>query len=332
MMNTMLKIHSQVIAKLNECIKFMYNSFHLERGISMAAYTTNDLYENVTHMTDSAPYSIHFTNITPEHELALYLHWHNEMEFFLLHSGELEFHIEDNIFHLHPGEGIFIPPKLLHYAIRISDSPTSFHAFVLSPECILSTFDTRLFNTYLLPIMHNNLSYCTLISKEISWQKEILAHLEHLFTSCHSSELFIRGISLFIWDQLYQHHLSKINSNKSLLFLTDQLVEAITYIQNNYQQDISLRELAECVHLSEGQFCRSFKLLTGMTPFRYLNRFRILQSCKDLCNTNKKITDIATSNGYNNISNYNREFMKLMKMTPSNYRNSDKLHAKGTFC
>ncbi|MBS5935001.1 MAG: helix-turn-helix domain-containing protein [Clostridiales bacterium] len=36
----------------------------------------------------------------------------------------------------------------------------------------------------------------------------------------------------------------------------------------------------------------------------------------------KKITDIATINGFNNISYFNREFMKLMKMTPSEYRKS----------
>ena len=85
-------------------------------------------------------------------------------------------------------------------------------------------------------------------------------------------------------------------------------------------QNITLEELAEYAHLSEGQFCRSFKELTGMTPFRYLIRYRILQSCNQLLLTDKKVTEIALSCGFNNISYYNRAFFKIMRMTPTEYR------------
>ena len=88
----------------------------------------------------------------------------------------------------------------------------------------------------------------------------------------------------------------------------------------NYHQNITLEELAEYAHLSEGQFCRSFKELTGMTPFRYLIRYRILQSCNQLLLTDKKVTEIALSCGFNNISYYNRAFFKIMRMTPTEYR------------
>lgn len=213
--------------------------------------------DNISHITASAPYSIHYTQVPTGCELALYLHWHNEMEFFLLISGDINLHIENQIYPLHSGDCIFIPPRLLHYAISISTTPVSFYAFVLSPDFILSSFDVRLYNTYILPIMHNNLSFIITLQNDTEWKK-----------------------------------------------------------------DITLKNLASCVHLSEGQFCRSFKLLTGLSPFRYLNRYRILQSCNELNHTNKKITDIATMNGFNNISYYNREFMKLMEMTPSEYRKS----------
>ena len=106
---------------------------------------------------------------------------------------------------------------------------------------------------------------------------------------------------------------------KSLQTLSAQLAPALSYIQQNYQQEVSLEELAFSVHLSKGNLS-NFQQLTGMTPFHYLVRYRILQSCNALICTDKKITDIATSHGFNNISYYNRAFIQLINMTPSQYR------------
>ncbi len=118
----------------------------------------------------------------------------------------------------------------------------------------------------------------------------------------------MRGTSLLIWDKLFHHHISKIGGKKAFYVNADQLSDSLVYIHKNYHQNITLEELAEYAHLSEGQFCRSFKELTGMTPFRYLIRYRILQSCNQLLLTDKKVTEIALSCGFNNISYYNRAF------------------------
>jgi hypothetical protein len=90
------------------------------------------LYEQISHTTDLAPYSIHYTAVAADAEPALYLHWHKEMEFLLLTGGDLLFQIEDASFELHTGDAIFIPSGTLHCAKSISDRPVSFYAFVFS--------------------------------------------------------------------------------------------------------------------------------------------------------------------------------------------------------
>jgi AraC-like DNA-binding protein len=95
---------------------------------------------------------------------------------------------------------------------------------------------------------------------------------------------------------------------------------AINYIHTSYNEVITLNRLASLTNLSEGQFCRLFKILTGVTPFSYLNRYRVIKSCEYLGNSTKKIAEIATLCGFSNISYYNREFIKYIKITPSTYR------------
>lgn len=286
----------------------------------MNTNTDSKLQEQIAHTTESAPYSIHYTHVPADTAPALYLHWHNEMEYLYLVDGELLFQIENQSFPLHAKEGIFIPPGLLHTAKNIGNSPISFYALVFSSNFLISSFDTYSYNTYILPIMHNNLQFAITLQEAIPWQKDILGFLHSIFFTENRSGLYIRGQALLIWDTLYRNHIVKIGVQKSLQTLSVQLTPAITYIQKNYQQSVRLEDLASTVHLSKGQFCHIFKHLTGMTPFHYLIRYRILQSCNALSNTNKKITDIATSHGFNNISYYNRAFIQLMNMTPSQYR------------
>ena len=53
----------------------------------MNSYTNDSFYENISHQTDAAPYSVHYTEAAVDHEPVLYLHWHHEMEFLVLVQG-----------------------------------------------------------------------------------------------------------------------------------------------------------------------------------------------------------------------------------------------------
>ncbi len=284
--------------------------------------TSSQLYESISHITDTAPYSLHYTEVPLGMESALYLHWHQEMEFLYLTGGQVLFHVEDRCFPLHAGEGIFIPPGLLHHATALGSEQVCFHAFVLAPGFILSPFDTHAYNTYLLPRLHNNLTFATPLKVDIPWQREILGHLQTIFATPALDELFLRGITLLLWNQLYLGQVAAVQPTSPLEALSQQLTPALRYIHEHYTDSLHLEALAAMIPLSEGEFCRAFKRLTGTSPFRYLVRYRILQSCTELKQTNKKITDIALSNGFNNISYYNRAFLKVMGMTPSQYRHN----------
>ena len=95
----------------------------------------------------------------------------------------------------------------------------------------------------------------------------------------------------------------------------------LTYIRNNYGEPITLDELAAVAGMSPRYFCRAFAALTGRTPIAYLNYYRIECACERLTLTDKSVTEIAFSCGFNDMSYFSRVFKQLKGTTPTAYRN-----------
>jgi AraC-like DNA-binding protein/mannose-6-phosphate isomerase-like protein (cupin superfamily) len=292
----------------------------------MISYKQNSsLLEQIPHITQSRPFSFHHTIVPPCTESVLYLHWHSEIEFLYIEHGKATFCVEGLEYHLNSGDAIFVPQNLLHMAKGLNDSDCEFYAIVFSTSFLLDSYKNPHYAKYLLPITYNSLP-CTLHLTPVNpWHKNILNNLSLIFNISLADnltdwELHLQGMLLIIWQELYNNHLSKIRVPKNFSRLIQQLETSLNYIYNSYADEITLEHLAGISNLSKGQFCRLFKQLTGYRPFSYLHRYRVLKSCEFLMHTQKKVTEIATLCGFNNISYYNREFIKIMKITPSAYR------------
>lgn len=92
------------------------------------------------------------------------------------------------------------------------------------------------------------------------------------------------------------------------------------FIEENYQQTINLVDVAELVGMSEVGFCRFFKQRTGKTFIESLNETRLAHATSLLINTTQTVSEICFASGYNNLSNFNRLFLKRKKCTPSELR------------
>lgn len=95
---------------------------------------------------------------------------------------------------------------------------------------------------------------------------------------------------------------------------------ALTYIRENFTQDLSLTDLSELLGMSEWAFSRFFKKNSGSSFTDYLRNLRIAYACKLLADTQMPITDICFEIGYANVSNFNRNFLQQRGTTPSSYR------------
>lgn len=94
----------------------------------------------------------------------------------------------------------------------------------------------------------------------------------------------------------------------------------IHYLMDNYTQDIALRDVSDLVGMTEVSVSRFLKQRTGRTFIDTLNEIRLGYSSRMLIDTTHTVAEIALLNGFNNLSNFNRIFLKKKGMTPTKFR------------
>ena len=109
-------------------------------------------------------------------------------------------------------------------------------------------------------------------------------------------------------------YMASLNLEESKLSNT-----VIAYIFKNFNQGIDLHTVAELVNMNPSAFSRSFKRVHRKTFSKYVNEIRIGFACKLLMENELNVAAIAYESGFNNLSNFNRQFKIIKKMTPSVY-------------
>lgn len=104
----------------------------------------------------------------------------------------------------------------------------------------------------------------------------------------------------------------------------DRVDQIFKYITKNFQNHISLEDIANEVNMTPPSFCRYLKKVTGKTFTSLVNEYRIVHASKLLTEKPTSITEICYLSGFNNFSHFNKLFKKKTGWSPSNYRNEMK--------
>lgn len=99
----------------------------------------------------------------------------------------------------------------------------------------------------------------------------------------------------------------------------ERLSRIYQYIQQHFNRALEVEELASLAHLSVPAFCRYFKKMTGMTLTNFVQEYRISHACRLLLE-DAPITEVSYASGFNNLSHFNKTFLKLTGLSPSAYR------------
>ena len=99
-----------------------------------------------------------------------------------------------------------------------------------------------------------------------------------------------------------------------------QINSIVDRITSNVAQPLVGAVLAQELGMSESRFSRFFRRTTGNTFTDFVNRVRVNRACQLLMNTERLVTPICYEVGFNNVANFNRRFLEIKGMTPTEFR------------
>ncbi|MGQ7868841.1 AraC family transcriptional regulator [Sunxiuqinia sp. sy24] len=120
----------------------------------------------------------------------------------------------------------------------------------------------------------------------------------------------LSGISFA--DHYQKHHSKRI----------DKIYD---YILTNFEKDIKLEELALLANMTPASLCRFFRQKTKKSVSEFINEVRIGFACKLLIEGKLSISEICFRCGYNNLSYFNRQFKRIIGLTPGSYQKEKSL-------
>lgn len=257
-------------------------------------------------------------------------HWHEDLEAVVVTEGSLLLGCGSEQYVVHAGEGFFINSGVLHGCWAYQSSNCMIHSIVFHPKLVGGAPDSIFFQKYLHPLMENRISGSLLLSSNIPWQAEIVDYIEKTWQAVNQESA---GYEFDVW-----HHLSKIilllHNNLPSSNITahpkaqrdmQRIKGMMQFIHEYYSEKITVAEIAQSVSISESECLRCFRNTVQLTPNQYLRQYRIQQAAKLLASTEEKISAIANTCGFDDLSFFAKTFRELTGVSPSQYRNRSKL-------
>lgn len=247
-------------------------------------------------------------------------HWHPEVEFVYVERGEISCFVGTEQFILPQGCGLFVNSGILHR--YQAEESVSVPNIVFSPE-LLGTKTGRIYQKYIVPVIESAIS-CIRFSPSVEWEQEILQLLLHIFrlTEKENSEMQIVSHLLELWQRLFVYsetHREHMTGDKGR---RAQLQVMMQFIHANFNRQITLKEIADCVHISESSALQLFRQGIHLSPVAYLIQYRLKRAADLLANTNKTVTNVAYETGFSDAGYFCRTFRKYYRQTAMEYRKS----------
>ncbi len=236
-------------------------------------------------------------------------HWHRSIELIYPRQGYM--HLWDNgeSYKVEAGDFHVINSQAIHACNRGSLDYDGFaiqiditFIKILYPQIELIAFS----NEHTPELKHDIL---TILDKMVSVKPS------------ETSEIEINGYATVLISKLLSGTTTK---NSGIELQNNQysqlIMEIMAFIDANYYEKLSSREIADKYNLSYGYLARIFKDTTGMTLSQYIKNQRLENAINDLRFSSLNITQIALKNGFSDYKSFDKMFKERYKMKPSAYK------------
>jgi AraC-like DNA-binding protein len=249
-------------------------------------------------------------------------HFHPEFEIVYLPHGKGKRFVGDRISAFLDGDLVLLGPNIPHNAFNFGFESAGYEEYVIQfrSEHILSM-------TSQFPEFSRIARLLVAAESGIAITGEAKHRIGRLIGEMYQLKGFQRLMHLFfvLREMSLLPQLEDLEAKK---FLTTDATQArrigvvYDFIQRDYQQELSTRQMAGELAMTDSSFCRWFRHSTGKSFKQALTEVRIQKACSLLTQSDLSVGSIASMSGFNNISLFNRLFKNTIHMTPNKYRRS----------
>ena len=253
------------------------------------------------------------------------LHQHEEIQLSLIVKGEGTLIVGDAINHYSEGDIFVIGSHLPH--VFKSDVSITNSSIMLTLFFSKSSFGSHFFELEEMKALQPFFKRSRHGFKVTSKQNTIKALFFQLDKASKFNRFLIlfqllkiistanfKGLSSFVYDK-------KFTDNEG-----SRMRNVFEFTMNHFKSEITLDGISEVANMTKNAFCKYFKKRTNKTYFTFLNELRIENASKLLIsNKEASIAEIAELSGFNNLSNFNRQFQAIKQQSPSEFKKYNKI-------
>lgn len=239
-------------------------------------------------------------------------HSHHCTELFYVLQGKGKFLVNDAIFDVREDDLIIVNANVTHTEMSKDDAPFEYIVFGIEGLQFTSFTNQTEYEDY---SVHNYRNY----------KHEILFYLKSLLREMQEQDDKYECVCQDLLEVLIINMVRRTKANL-IVAPTSKVTKECRYIEqyinNHYQEDITLELLSEKAFMNKFYLVHAFKKYKGISPINYLIRLRLKEAMELLETTNYSIAQISGCCGFSSQSYFSQVFKKTLHMTPNEYRKS----------
>jgi AraC-like DNA-binding protein len=276
------------------------------------------------------PFHVTLFRVSSKHYTPI-ANWHERLEIVMPLDGPAHVRMGDQTVALAPGDLLVVDNLKLHNLEDFPGFKTRLVSISFMPEFVYGSGSPSCDYTFLIPFYAKREGHPHVLHATDPLAGPVylaLAELLDRYFGSRDVPYAQAGCKVSFLQVLYQltrrFRASEVLRSEYLQHRqrAERLARLFEHVRENYAERISVGRAAQMVHMSQAQFMKVFKKVSGMTFVGHVTRVRITNALRQLRETDLTIAEIAARCGFSDQSYFDRRFRQAFGKSPREWRHS----------
>lgn len=276
------------------------------------------------HGNEQFPFLVSYQKLSEYESGSFIWHWHPEIEITYVQKGTMCYKVNHMVYHLKEGDIVFNNSGALHSGTMENQKDCAYIPVTFDSRLIYGFFQSTVNSKYVDPVIQDSMLPAICIDQSEPWHKPFREYLLRIIDLDEKKpdfyELDITICLQSMWRLLLEHITYEPQASRENSLEYDRIKKILSYIEENYQNKITLNDIAGHIHLCESECTRLFKRHMNTTLFAFLQEYRIERSLEFL-QDDQPVSAVADKAGFSDPNYYSKVFAKIKGCSPREYRN-----------